>query len=81
MKKILFILTIAFFTVTVSSCDQSKPKPKWEYLIRSIDDATFDKDMDTLGAHGWEMVFARRASDGVTYAPTFKYEVICKREK
>lgn len=76
MKSKLAILGL-FVTILLSGCGQ----PKWEYLIESIPDASFSKTMDTHGENGWEMISARRASDGKTYEPTFSYEVIFKRQK
>ena len=51
----------------------------WEYKITSVPDGSFDNEMNMLGKEGWELVFARRASDGMTSSPTFSYEMILKR--
>lgn len=53
--------------------------PKWEYKIISIPDENFSHDLSQQGLAGWEVVFARRASDGREYSPTFSYELIVKR--
>ena len=56
-----------------------KPTPhRWQYKIEGIEDQQFSQKMQTLGAEGWELVFARRASSGEE-SPTFVYEVIFKR--
>src|ERR1051326_2821642 len=44
---------------------------EWEYRIESLPDRTFDQRINALGQEGWELVFARRASDGSDYSPTF----------
>lgn len=54
--------------------------PKWEYNVRSVPDPAFVDTMNALGSAGWEMVSARRASDGGT-RPVFSYEVILRRRK
>lgn len=54
---------------------------QWEYRIESIPDRSFDQRINAMGRDGWELVFARRASDGSDYSPTFSYEMIFKRPK
>ena len=54
---------------------------RWEYTVVAIPDAGFQAAMNKLGDEGWELVFARRASDGSRYDPEFSYEVILKRPK
>ena len=54
---------------------------QWEYRIESFPDRSFDQRINTMGSDGWELVFARRASDGSDYSPTFSYEMIFKRPK
>ena len=59
-----------------------KPVPQWEYTIKSIPDASFTGSINDYGKEGWELVFARRASDhSDEYNPKFSYEVIFKRQK
>lgn len=72
-------LVVVFVALLFTGC--AHDKAKWEYTIQSIDDGVFTSSMDTLGAHGWELVFARRASSGPAYDQKFQYEVILKREK
>src|SRR4051794_23353186 len=52
---------------------------KWEYSVVDIKDSNFEKDMARIGDGGWEVVSARRASNGDTRDPTFSYELIFKR--
>jgi hypothetical protein len=51
---------------------------QWEYKIASPSDIGFQREMDDLGAQGWEMVFARRAT---SQTDSVHYEVILKRPK
>jgi len=53
----------------------------WEYAIKSVPDTGFDDEMNKMGQDGWELVFARRASNGASESPSFSYEVIFKRPK
>lgn len=55
--------------------------PKYEYMIKAINDTTFTAEMDAIGSKGWEVVSSRRASDGSERNPTFSYEIIFKRRK
>lgn len=51
---------------------------RWEYKIDSPDDRGFTQQMDKLGSEGWELVFARRASDSLD---RMGYEMIFKRRR
>lgn len=52
---------------------------KWEYKVEAPSDYGLTEKLNRLGAQGWEVVSARRASDGSSYSPTFSYEIIFKR--
>lgn len=54
---------------------------QWQYKIESVPDRAFDQRINAMGKDGWELVFARRASDASDYSPTFSYEMIFKRPK
>ena len=54
---------------------------QWEYRIESFPDTAFSSRINAMGKEGWELVFARRASDGSDYSPSFSYEMIFKRPK
>ena len=49
---------------------------RWEYTVAALSDRDFENDGKLLGMDGWEIVSARRASDGTG---EFSYEVIAKR--
>jgi len=73
------ILGVLVGIVGVAGLFRGSPTPsqKWEYVCLAIPDSSFDQNMTDLGAVGWELVSARRASSvGGTY---WEYEVILKR--
>ncbi len=51
--------------------------PDFEYRVEAVPDLQFDRKMTELGGDGWELVFARRASD----KGDMLYEVILKRPR
>lgn len=55
-----------------------RPVPKWEYHIASPSDLSLRESIDDLGAKGWEIVSARRATS--SYGDP-SYEIIFKRPK
>lgn len=68
------ILTVQLIDLGV----QNLTTKKWEYTIQSPDDHSLDEELNTLGTSGWELVFARRATN---YSGTAKYEMIFRRPK
>ena len=77
----MLIFALFVFPVFHSILSGVLPPQKWEYRIVAIPDLLFNTKINALGADGWELVFARRASDGDTTSPTMSYEVIFKRPK
>jgi hypothetical protein len=56
--------------------------PRWDYMIQSVPDLSFTDVMTELGSTGWELVFARRASNGETGdRMVMSYECIFKRPR
>jgi len=51
--------------------------PKWEYKIDSYPDESVVSTLNELGASGWEVIEARRATGGGTAS----YEFILRRAK
>src|SRR5687768_4262930 len=51
--------------------------PDWEYTITSHDDALFETEVNDMGAKGWEIASARRATCGTYDLPC--YEIVWKR--
>lgn len=54
-------------------------RARWEYRIESPNDLLLSGELNELGADGWELVFARRASSSLTDG--FAYEMIFKRRR
>ena len=52
---------------------------QWQYTIAAPKDDELKTVIDKLGANGWELVFARRASDGDSSNPKMSYEMIFKK--
>ena len=74
---IVVILVLIFF-LPFFRATRILPPMEWKYQIVSISDNSLDSKLDALGSSGWELVFARRVSDGSS-SPTFSYEIILKR--
>lgn len=55
------------------------PPEKWQYTVIAPNDANLENVLDKAGADGWEVVSARRASNGDSDNPTFSYELIMKK--
>ena len=52
---------------------------QWQYTIAAPKDEELKTALDKLGAAGWELVSARRASDGDSRNPKMSYEMIFKK--
>ena len=52
---------------------------KYSYAIVAPRDQSFAAEMKKAGEMGYEVVSARRASDGKSPNPTMSYEIILKR--
>lgn len=76
----LIVLLIFIFGIIFWNGYKDPPREKWEYKIEAIQDETFDGDINTLGNQGWELVFARRASNGNKSGRDFSYEIIFKKK-
>lgn len=80
----LLVLLIAVAATHTWKSYQAPPPMKWEYAVKSVPDANFNNEMMMLGAEGWELVAARRASAGeinliANPKPEFRYEMIFRR--
>lgn len=52
---------------------------QWQYTIAAPKDEDLQTEIDKMGADGWELVFARRASGGDQSNPKMSYEMIFKK--
>jgi len=78
MKRVLigaFLMILMISMIFSFGCSSSTPK--YEYMIVSPDDYTFTTEMNEYGEEGWQLVFARRASDS---SDIMSYEIILMRE-
>ena len=75
---VLLAVLVALNALPLFKAGPIGAKPAFEYRVEGVPDIGFDEKMAVLGADGWELVFARRASDG---RDTMLYEVILKRAK
>lgn len=75
---VIFLLVALIAVSSINAWNTQKPAAKWEYKIESVPDTGFENTMNMLGADGWEMVFARRASQGEG-SKEFRYEMIFRR--
>lgn len=73
---LLFFLLVAYASQTY--LNRRLPE-SWQYAISTPKDADLRSVMDRMGGDGWELVFARRASDGSPINPTMSYEMIFKK--
>jgi len=81
IAALLFLCVALLAWPLIKPAAHTQALTQWEYKIVAIPDAVFEVAMNKLGEDGWELVFARRASDGSSYSPQFSYEVIVKRPK
>ena len=78
-KRLSFALAMFLVPMTLA-CGASTP-PKWEYTIVAPSDEELAARLKVLGAEGWEIIAARRATnaDPGGGRPTASYEMILKR--
>src|SRR5262245_48161002 len=79
----LLMLLLAAMMSLAWKAYQSPPSPtavKWEYHIASAPDPLVEDMMNKLGAEGWEVISARRATANVGSNVTGQYEIIFRRQ-
>jgi hypothetical protein len=80
--NVLIVIGLGILGLLVWQAFGSVPKvspERWEYKIADVPDTAFTSQTNDLGHSGWELVSARRASDGSDTSPTYSYEMIFKR--
>lgn len=76
LLTIIAVLLAALLAVQVVDTLGAGPAPTWEYSVVGVPDLEFEAMTAALGSAGWELVFARRASNE---AGDMLYECIFKR--
>lgn len=76
---LLLAINAALVGASVYHQVSEKPNDSFIYLTTAFPDEQLTEKLGQVGSRGWDLVTARRASDGNTYKPTFFYEMIFKR--
>lgn len=73
MKNLMVVVIVLLAAVLVALLLNTyhHPAEAWSYKVVTPSDAKLTETLNQLGAEGWEVVSARRASDGSTINPTF----------
>ena len=79
IKMVLIAAACCVLLIGVAISNQKIDR--WEYRLESLEDLTFQTQMNAIGADGWELIFARRAMAGEEKATRGVYECIFKRRK
>jgi hypothetical protein len=86
----LILVSIIFFILIYLDVQTDKTifsfptlKGRYEYMVKDVHDENLNNTLDSLGNKGWELIFARRASEEISGANTQLpiYEMIFKRKK
>ena len=75
---VLLAILVAFDTLEFTKKSDAIYQSVFDYNIVYVKDAAVEDDMKTMGNEGWEIVNARRASDG---EDNWGYECIIKRTR
>lgn len=81
VRVMTFVVVILLGTIASLLAVQTfdHPPERWQYTVVAPSDANLKNVLDRAGADGWEVVSARRASNGDSENPTFSYELIMKK--
>ena len=78
--NVIALLLVLILLVSAGQMFLNRALPEqWQYTIAAPKDEELQTTIDKLGAEGWELVAARRASDGDTTKPKMAYEMIFKK--
>jgi hypothetical protein len=75
---VLALLLILLVSAGQMFLNRALPE-QWQYTIAAPKDEELNSVINKLGANGWELVSARRASDGSSRDPKMSYEMIFKK--
>ncbi len=80
MRTLLAIAVVLLAGITALLAIQTFDHPAeiWSYTVLAPKDEDLFKELDHAGALGWEVIFARRASNGEGASATMSYEMILK---
>lgn len=78
MKLIAGLLLIVIALLSVMLYRTYQPE-QWSYIVLAPKDESLIEELDKAGSLGYELVSARRASDGDKYSPKMSYEMVFKR--
>ena len=78
---LFFVILGIILNVQKQSLINAYKNIDWEYQVVSVNDSSFEEEMNSYGRKRWEIIFARRASSGSDSYPIFRYEMILKRPR
>jgi hypothetical protein len=78
MKLIAGLLLVVIALLSVMLYRAYEPE-QWSYVVFSPKDESLVEELDKVGSLGYEVVSARRASNGDRNSPIMSYEMILKR--
>ena len=78
--NVIALLLVLILLVSLGQTLLNRALPEqWQYAIAAPNDEELEAVINKLGANGWELVSARRASDGSPSSPKMSYEMIFKK--
>jgi hypothetical protein len=78
--NVIALVLVLILLVSAGQMFLNRALPEqWQYTIAAPKDEELKTTIDKLGADGWELVSARRASDGDSKNPKMSYEMIFKK--
>lgn len=73
---VLVVLAVLILAALVFLVFRATRTPQWQYMVVAPPDQMLESEMNRLGAEGWEIISARRATGAYN---TASYEMILKR--
>lgn len=79
LQGLLILCVVVLTLLLATTLWNVTDSPTWSYIILAPSDENLIKELNAVGSIGFEVVFARRASDGDPTNPSVRYEMILKR--
>jgi hypothetical protein len=79
LNVIAFVLVLVLLALAGQMFLNRALPEQWQYTVAAPKDEDLSAVVNKLGASGWELVSARRASDGDSKDPKMSYEMIFKK--